>query len=120
MNKNTQKFPPQPDSDKVRTLATEALLHYLQCDSNGLSSADAQARFEFYGANTIRQNRKSPLLKFLSFFWGPIAWMIEAAAVLSAIVRNMDDLVIILVLLIFNAIVGFWQEYQAGNAGLPH
>jgi H+-transporting ATPase len=116
MNNNRQKFPPQPDGDKVRKLATEALLRYLQCDDNGLSAQAAKARLEFYGPNTIREKRKSPLLKFLSFFWGPIAWMIEAAAVLSAVVHNTEDLTIILVLLVFNAVVGFWQEYQASNA----
>ncbi|MGR9114285.1 MAG: plasma-membrane proton-efflux P-type ATPase [Gammaproteobacteria bacterium] len=116
MNTNKQQFPPQPDVDKIRELETEALLRYLQCDGNGLSAQAAKARLEFYGPNTIREKRKSPLLKFLSFFWGPIAWMIEAAAVLSAIVHNTEDLTIILVLLVFNAIVGFWQEYQAGNA----
>jgi len=42
--------------------------------------------------------------------------MIEAAAILSAVVRNISDLVIIPILLFFNAIVSFWQEYQAGNA----
>ena len=42
--------------------------------------------------------------------------MIEAAAILSAIVRHVADLIIILVLLIFNAVVGFWQEYKAANA----
>jgi H+-transporting ATPase len=42
--------------------------------------------------------------------------MIEVAALLSAIVRHWPDLVIILVLLVFNALVGFWQEHQAANA----
>lgn len=42
--------------------------------------------------------------------------MIEIAAILSAVVRNYEDLTIILVMLFFNALVGFWQEYQAGNA----
>ena len=42
--------------------------------------------------------------------------MIEIAAILSAIVHNTEELIIILVMLIFNAVVGFWQEYQAGNA----
>jgi len=41
--------------------------------------------------------------------------MIEVGAILSAIVHNTDDLVIILVLLVFNAVVGFWHEYQAGK-----
>ncbi len=42
--------------------------------------------------------------------------MIEIAAILSAVVRHWDDLIIILVLLLFNALVGFWQEYKAANA----
>ena len=42
--------------------------------------------------------------------------MIEAAAILSAVVRHWEDFVIILVLLLGNAVVGFWEEYQAGNA----
>lgn len=41
--------------------------------------------------------------------------MIEAAAILSGIVHHWSDFIIIMVLLIANAIVGFWEEYQAGN-----
>ena len=55
-------------------------------------------------------------MTFLGFFWGPIPWMIEAAAVLSAAVGHWVDLTIISVLLLFNAAVGFWQEHQAANA----
>lgn len=116
MKNNTQKFPPPLDADKARSLEPQALLTYLKSDLNGLSMADADARLAFYGLNTIQEKHNSALLKFLSYFWGPIPWMIETAAVLSAVVRNTDDLVIILILLFFNAIVGFWQEYQAGNA----
>lgn len=56
------------------------------------------------------------LLKFLSYFWGPIPWMIEAAVILSAVARHWPDFFIILVLLFANAIMGFWEERQAGNA----
>ena len=42
--------------------------------------------------------------------------MIEVAALLSATVRHWSDFAIIVALLIFNAVVGFWQEYKAGNA----
>jgi len=116
MKKNNQAFPPPMDAEKVRSLEAEALLSYLKSNENGLSSTEAQARLDFYGFNTIQEKHKSNLLKFLSYFWGPIAWMIEIAAILSAVAHNTEDLVIILILLFFNAIVGFWQEYQAGNA----
>ncbi len=116
MKNKHRQFPPQVSDEKIRSLNTEQLLDYLQSGKNGLSEQAAEDRLAFYGPNTIRERRTHPLLKFLSYFWGPIAWMIEAAAVLSAFVRDYEDLDIILVLLVFNAVVGFWQEYQAGNA----
>ena len=42
--------------------------------------------------------------------------MIEAAVILSGIVRHWLDFFIILLLLVSNAVVGFWEEHQAGNA----
>jgi H+-transporting ATPase len=55
-------------------------------------------------------------LKFLSYFWGPIPWMIEVAVILSAAVQHWLDFFIILLLLCSNAVVGFWEEHQAGDA----
>jgi H+-transporting ATPase len=85
-------------------------------DITGLSASEAAQRLEQFGPNELAEKTVSPLRKFLDFFWGPIPWMIEVAAVLSAVVGHWVDLGIILVLLVFNAVVGFWQEYQAGNA----
>jgi H+-transporting ATPase len=82
----------------------------------GLSSTEAAARMQKFGPNTLQEKRVSPLVKFLGYFWGPIPWMIEVAAVLSALARNWDDFAIILALLVFNAAVGFWQEHKAANA----
>ena len=55
-------------------------------------------------------------MKFLSYFWGPIPWMIEAAVILSGVVKHWLDFFIILFLLFSNAVVAFWEEHQAGNA----
>lgn len=82
----------------------------------GLSQTEAENRLQQYGYNEISETERNPILKFLSFFWGPIPWMIEAAIILSAIVKHWEDFIIILMLLVTNAIVGFWEEYQAGNA----
>ena len=49
----------------------------------GLSQAEAVARLERYGPNEIGEHKTNPLLKFLSYFWGPIPWMIEIAVILS-------------------------------------
>jgi len=82
----------------------------------GLSAQEAAQRLAQYGPNALEEKKTNPLLKFLGYFWGPIPWMIEIAAILSLIVRHWADFAIILALLIFNAVVGFWQEYKAGNA----
>ena len=81
----------------------------------GLTATDAAARLRQYGYNEIPEKKESPLLKFLSYFWGPIPWMIMLAALLSGILQHWDDLAVILTLLVMNAIVGFREEYQAGN-----
>ena len=83
---------------------------------DGLSQAEARIRLNQYGPNEIEEKQTNPLLKFLTYFWGPIPWMIEAAVILSAAARHWPDFAIILVLLLANAVVGFWEEHQAGNA----
>ena len=51
------------------------------------------------GPTRSTEKKTNPLLKFLSYFWGPIPWMIEIAVILSGVVRHWPDFFIILVLL---------------------
>lgn len=88
----------------------------LKSTSNGLSQDEAKTRLSQYGPNEIEEKKANPFLKFLAYFWGPIPWMIEVAVILSAVIGHWPDFFIILVLLISNGAVGFWEEYQAGNA----
>ena len=104
------------NSDEAREASPEQLFKDLNASPEGLSSEVAKQRLEQYGPNALEEKKVNPLLKFLGYFWGPIPWMIEIAAVLSGAVRHWADFTIIIVLLAFNAVVGFWQEYQAGNA----
>ncbi|GBQ02743.1 plasma-membrane proton-efflux P-type ATPase [Streptomyces spongiicola] len=82
----------------------------------GLDAAQAAARRQRYGPNVLEEERRSVLLEFLSHFWGPIPWMIEAALVLTAVTRRWLDFAIILALLLLNGLVGFWEEHQARGA----
>ncbi len=88
----------------------------LNTGNSGLDSGEVARRLNEYGYNELIEEKASPISKFLSYFWGPIPWMIEAAAILSAAVRHWADFVIVCILLAMNAVVGFWEEYQAGNA----
>jgi H+-transporting ATPase len=82
----------------------------------GLSSLEARSRLEKYGPNAIEEKKKSALAAFLGYFWGPIPWMIEAAAIMALIVKDWGDFIIITALLVFNAVLGFWEEHVASNA----
>ncbi|KAA5539481.1 plasma-membrane proton-efflux P-type ATPase [Roseiconus nitratireducens] len=101
---------------KLSELPLDELQKRLECDTEGLATADAKKRLERFGFNELSKEPVHPLIKFLSYFWGPIPWMIEAAAVLSALVQHWADFAIIMTLLVVNAVVGFWEEFQAGNA----
>ena len=100
----------------LKSLPMPELLKKLDSSPDGLSQAEAQKRLAQYGPNEIKEKKTNALLKFLSYFWGPIPWMIEVAVVLSGVVRHWPDFFIILVLLVANATIGFWEERQAGDA----
>jgi len=88
----------------------------LEAAVTGITTQEAHNLLSEYGYNELTESNINPLLKLLSYLWGPIPWMIEAAMVLSAIVQHWADFCIILVLLLGNVAVGFWEEHQAGNA----
>ena len=107
----------QPDAkDDLKTLPLPEVQKRLESSPDGLRQAEAKKRLTENGPNEIEEKKTNPLLKFLSYFWGPIPWMIEVAVILSGVVRHWADFFIILVLLLTNAVVGFWEERQAGNA----
>ena len=89
---------------------------FTQYVKTGLPPEEVEKRFQTYGPNEIPEKKVNPLRKFIGYFWGPIPWMIEVAAVLSLIILHYEDFAIILTLLIVNAVVGFWQEKKADNA----
>jgi H+-transporting ATPase len=102
--------------DNLQTLPLADVEKKLGSSPDGLTQAEAQKRLTQYGPNEIAEKKTNEILKFLSYFWGPIPWMIEAAVILSAAARHWPDFGIILILLLTNALVGFWEEHQAGNA----
>ncbi len=105
-----------PKSQKqMAEMPLEELRSYLNASPDGLSQAEAQRRLTDIGYNELPEKKTNLIIKFLSYFWGPIPWMIEIAMILSALDHEWDDFYVILVLLIMNVIVGFWEEFKAGN-----
>jgi H+-transporting ATPase len=103
-------------ADEAKGISSDDLVSKLSSSKKGLSSSEAEERLQKYGSNEITEKKVNPLLKFLGYFWGPIPWMIEIAAVLSAVIQRWEDFAVIFSLLLVNAVVGFWQEHKASNA----
>lgn len=106
----------QKTDDYTGQTIAEAVAAQQSDPRQGLSSAEARRRLDQYGANEV-EAREEPLWhRLFRRFWGPIPWMIEAAAVLSALVQKWEDFVIILIMLLVNAGLDFFQEHRALNA----
>jgi H+-transporting ATPase len=82
----------------------------------GLSEVEARQRLAQYGPNALIEKEKGLWTKILGHFSGPIAFMIEAAALVSAFLGHWSDFAIITTLLFFNAGLEFWQDRKASNA----
>jgi H+-transporting ATPase len=102
--------------DDLKSLPMPEVEKKLESSPDGLTQVEAQKRLTQYGSNEIEEKKTNPFLKFLSYFWGPIPWMIEVAVILSGVVGHWPDFFIILLLLVANGVVGFWEEREAGNA----
>jgi H+-transporting ATPase len=114
---STTKLESQSDpNDALKKLSMSELQAKLGSSSEGLTQTEVQKRLIQYGYNELAEKKVNLILKFLSYFWGPIPWMIEVAVILSGVVRHWPDFFIILLLLVTNAVVGFWEEHSAGNA----
>ncbi|MDX1797728.1 MAG: HAD-IC family P-type ATPase, partial [Candidatus Lokiarchaeia archaeon] len=103
-------------SENVKDLSVDDVYSQLKASKKGLSENEAKERLERFGYNEIPEKKVNPVIKFLRNFWGPIPWMIEVATVLSAIIGHWEDFWIILILLMVNGVVRFWEENKADNA----
>jgi len=114
---NTKKSPSKTAESDLEKISIQQVLTTLDVEEGlGLSSAEAKTRLAQYGPNAIVEKEESILRKVFGYFMGPIAFMIEAAAIVSAILGHWQDFVIILALLIFNAVLDLWQDMKASNA----
>jgi H+-transporting ATPase len=108
---------------QAKELSSEEVFAKLGSSAEGLSPEEATRRLEIEGPNGLPEKKESLLQKLLGFFWGPIPWMIEVAALLSLFeavteggAEHWLDFSIITVMLLINAVIGFLEEYKASDA----
>ncbi|MEM1155793.1 MAG: plasma-membrane proton-efflux P-type ATPase [Pseudomonadota bacterium] len=102
--------------EEAENVALDEVFQQLESSTEGLSATEAAQRLARFGPNELSEEKESALRKLLAYFWGPLPWMLEAAAILSLLVQHWTDFGIILFMLLFNAGIGFWEEHKASNA----
>ena len=108
MSKNSNAYAEQTVEETINSLEVHV--------EQGLTDTEAVKRIEQYGHNEIKEEEETIWQRLCRRFWGPIPWMIETAALLSAIVQKWEDFGIIMVMLLVNAGLDFFQEHRALNA----
>jgi H+-transporting ATPase len=105
------------DQENFEKMTPEETLKHFDIDQyQGLTDQMVEKKLQQYGENILEEKKESLFKKIFSFFWGPIPWMIEIAAILSGVLKDWPDFILIMVLLFINASLGFFHEFQAGNA----
>ena len=96
---------------------TEQTLARLNTTIEGLSSERAAQLLLIHGPNELKEKqRMRPWQLFLMQFKDFMILVLAAAAILSGIMGDITDTIIILFILLLNAIIGFLQEYRAEKA----
>jgi H+-transporting ATPase len=107
----------KPDKNNFQSKSIEGVLKELNSDrEKGLTETEARDRVQKYGLNEIPEKEETFFHRVIRRFWGPIPWMIEVAAILSAAVQKWEDFGIITALLFVNAFIDLWQESKALSA----
>jgi H+-transporting ATPase len=134
------------DKEKVdlETVQIDDVFTLLQCDDQGLTGEEAARRLTIFGPNKLESEDQNPFFQvcgsycdflqihflkinlsaqFLSFMWNPLSWVMEAAALVAIALSNgggkppdWPDFVGIVLLLLINSAIGFYEERNAGNA----
>ena len=95
----------------------EKVLKELSSHSEGLSLKEAKSRLEKFGPNEIPEKKAvHPVFLFLKQFRSWLIYVLIGAAIFSWWTKHFFDFYIILAVLLFNAIMGFIQEYKAEKA----
>ena len=104
-------------------MAAAAALLELQSSPQGLTTAEAQQRLDRFGHNRLREKPPRPVwLKFIDQFKNLLVLVLIGAAVLASVIGDTKDAVVILVVVVVNAGLGFYQEHraEAALAALKH
>jgi Ca2+-transporting ATPase len=83
----------------------------------GLHNTVAEERLSQYGKNELTEKKKTAvLIILLNQFKDVMIFILLIAAIISFVVGDIKDAVVILIIVLLNAVIGFVQEYRAEKA----
>ncbi|NLL96557.1 MAG: ATPase, partial [Clostridiaceae bacterium] len=97
--------------------SVEAVLDKNNTSRNGLDASEAAERLNKYGKNKLAEGQKKTLLaRLLGQLADPMVIVLIAAAIISGVVSEIADMVIILSVVVLNSVLGVVQEGKAEKA----
>ena len=112
MNKNQKDV----ETD-ISGLNLKEIFAHFGTSENGLSRNTAEKNLVQYGSNILKPKKKTdPSNLFFNQFKNPIILILISASILSLILKNSTDAIIILIIVFVSCLLGFWQEKGAADA----
>ena len=99
--------------DEAKTLCAKDLLLKLETSDVGLSQKEATARLTTYGPNVVKKQRVRALTILVRQFRSSLIYLLIAATLLSYGIQDYSDGTVILVILLINTLLSFFQEYKS-------
>lgn len=95
-------------------LSIKELLFHLKTNEKGLSSNEAEKRLKLHGLNLVQERGiKNPLLIFLHQFLNPLILILVLAGIVTFLLKEFKDTMVIAIAVMSNALIGFFQEFTA-------
>ena len=101
-------IPEHPHSETIESLAQK-----MEISKEGLSRDRVEENLSLYGPNEIQEKKHSLFMLFLTQFKSPLVYVLIVAAALSFFLENIHEGLLILLIILVNALIGFWQEVKA-------
>lgn len=95
----------------------DTVLQTFETNPNGLDEAEARKRLEIFGWNKLdEKSRLSAFSIFINQFKNPIMLILIGASIISALVKELSDSIIIFLIILGSSILSFIQELNANDS----
>jgi len=107
----------EQDLKPWHNLTSSDVIAYLDSNPNGLSQEEAKIRLDKYGSNELAdEGKRSPWLLLIEQFKNILIAILLIAVIISAFLGEINDAIVIFIIILFAAGLGFIQEYRAERA----